>query len=86
MYWSTKKFYDDEQHYHCKELVRGLKNTKNARKYSFYLLLRRFVLISWLIGMKSFSKYYLILFLCVFQLFYLARMVYFRPYKETVDN
>lgn len=86
LYSSTKKFYDDDQHYHCKEIVRGLKDTKSARMYTFLLVFRRFALVSWLICMKDYDKGYLIAFIVMFQVLYLFRIIYVRPFESTTDN
>ncbi|CAI2384325.1 unnamed protein product [Moneuplotes crassus] len=80
------KNYDDKKHYHCKEFVRGLKNTQNARSYTFMILLRRFVLVIWLICMRDFGKYFLIPFMSVYQLLYVIRLAWSRPFENICDN
>ncbi|CAI2384176.1 unnamed protein product [Moneuplotes crassus] len=86
VYATTMKFYDEEQFYYFKELARGLKDSKEARIYTFFLLLRRFVLVIWLISVKDANKYFAIVFLSVFQLFYFSRIVYSRPLAGKCEN
>lgn len=78
--------YDPEKFSKTQELYAGLKPIKTVRIYSVFILLRRLVLVSWLIGMSSYNKYPIILFAMIVQFSYLLFMFYLRPFEKLEDN
>ena len=77
--------YDLDNFSKTQEFYTGLKPIKATRIYTVFILLRRLVLVVWLIAMSSFDKYAIISFAIIVQVVYLVFMVYSRPF-EVVEN
>ena len=83
---SMRENYDEDRKYTCREVMAGLKDNKTARIYSFMLLFRKFVYVTWLIVMSSFDKYFLISFLSICQMIYLFLICSLSPFENKDDN
>jgi hypothetical protein len=78
--------YDPKNFSKTQEFYTGLKPVKETRIYTVFILLRRLVLVVWLIAMSSFDKYAVISFAILVQVIYLVFMVYSRPFELLENN
>jgi hypothetical protein len=78
--------YDLDNYSKTQEFYTGLKPVKITRIYAVFILLRRLVLVVWLIAMGSFDKYSIILFAVVVQVIYLIFLAYLRPFELAENN
>jgi hypothetical protein len=78
--------YDPEKYQKTQELYSGLKNSKTSRIYTIFILLRRIMLVTWLIEMSSFDQVYVISFPIVVQAIHILTLMYLRPFRKTDDN
>jgi hypothetical protein len=78
--------YDCEKYHKTQELYAGLKNSKTSRIYTIFILLRRLMLVTWLIEMSSFDQVYVISLPIVVQAIYIVTLMCSRPFIKTDDN
>jgi hypothetical protein len=86
MYCSTKDNFNKDERLKFGELFSGLKETNNARSYSFFVLLRRVLFVSLLVGLNTFASFWLVAGMAVIQTFYLAYIVALRPFDKVSNN
>ena len=83
---STKNYFDTDRYYKLGEFITGIKNNKYARAYSFLALIRRTLLISWLILFNWLESYILSYGLLGVQVCYLICLVIIRPFDRVENN
>lgn len=86
MYISTKNNFDEDEKLKLGELFSGLKNTNNARSYSFGVILRRFLFVSVLVGLNTLAEVWLVAGMAIIQTFYVAYIVALRPFDKVANN
>ena len=68
------------------ELVEGMKKTKLAKWYSWFVMLRKFILISFLRFAKDLSIYATVGIVVFIEINYIIILIYNRPFESTKDN
>jgi cysteine-rich repeat protein len=68
------------------EIFSGLKMTPVARSYQLLLMLRRLILISWMIWMKFITPLLYLSFPGFYQLIHLWTIIFIRPFSRIKDN
>ena len=87
LFWMKYKNKEiNDEYMPLKEFFNGIKNRSNARIYSTIFLFRRTLYVSFLIFGNSLSNIGLIIPLIVFQIVYLAAIIFTRPFNETKNN
>ena len=86
MFFSTRKFYDEDKYYKLGEFFAGIKNDKYCRLYSFNALVRRTLMISWLIIFSYYEPYILSYGLLGIQIVYLCVIVFLHPFERIENN
>jgi len=69
-FYSTKKFYDSDKYYKLGEFYAGIKEDKYARIYAFMALIRRTLMVVWLLSMDAYQPFVLSSGLLVLQVLY----------------
>ena len=62
------------------------KESRSKRLYTSLLLLRRIVLVTWLICCQSFTNIFITLGVFIAQIFYMVSLFILRPYQDFKDN
>jgi cysteine-rich repeat protein len=71
---------------HFEEIFSGLKKTSFARCYQLLLMLRRFILIFWMIWLDSMPSFLHLMFPGLYQLLHFCVIVFVRPFSHSKDN
>ncbi|CAI2378033.1 unnamed protein product [Moneuplotes crassus] len=82
----TLKSYDKDNHYKCGEFIEGVKASKIARMYNSMSLIRRTLLILFVLSFNHVRSFYLCLGFVVIQICYLLFIVIVRPLDKAQNN
>ena len=75
-----------DKHLYFKEFISGIKSSRKARLYSFVLLTRRYLFVTYLILGSSLSSIVLVAVMVIIQVAYFTFIVSIRPYEVVKNN
>ena len=81
-----RRYFDKHEHKHFKEMFNGIRNRHRARSYTSMLMLRRVILVIFLITSKHIDATVSVSIFASIQFIYLTIIVWFRPYRLAKDN
>jgi hypothetical protein len=71
---------------HFAEIFSGLKKTSIARSYQLLLMLRRLILISWMVWLNSIPSFLYLSIPGLYQLLHFWTIIFIRPFSSMKDN
>lgn len=86
MFFSTQKSFDSDIYYKLGEFLAGIKNNKYCRLYSFISLIRRTLMVSWLIIFNYLESFILSYGLLGIQIIYFCIIIILRPFDRVENN
>ncbi|CAI2381146.1 unnamed protein product [Moneuplotes crassus] len=86
IFYSKRDFHDPDKYYKFNEFITGLKNTRYARIYPFLGLMRRTILVIWLLTFTWLECVYLTAGMMTVQILFVLSLVILRPFDRPENN